>query len=126
MDQSARTAPQQLEDCAVRINAESDRLSVSYGKINEYLQSLNLGVTAFIDTGSGYKIGYGKINGQWGLMLSHNEDKWPILEAPRMPRAHAMRHVPELIKELARLATLAVETISAAADFDWRASDAHE
>ncbi len=109
-----------LEKLAFTLNAETDKLLVVFDEVEAYLKSLNLGVTAFVDCGSGYKLGYGRINNKWCLILSQYEYKWPIRESPRMPRVHSVKYIPDLIRELTRLSAEAIITIEEAMKFDWR------
>ena len=114
-----------LAATAANLNKASKDLSALIGHIERVLQRLNLGVPAWTvvtqggpaveGTGPQYwfeDLGYGRIGRKsWGLILRKREgdesipdsehyDEWPFNEAPREFRIRAVKHIPNLLKEL--------------------------
>jgi hypothetical protein len=112
---------EQLSKTAISLNKASDRLNQAINSINEALKKLNLGVSSWVtfsSTGEGpfsdwNEIGYGKINGKWGIGIRRcSEDltadegnqldstEWPFSEAPREIRIEAIPFLPKVIEQL--------------------------
>jgi len=113
-----------LSSRAVEINAATKQLSSTVKTLEEALARLNLGITAWVQFGSGvsvvsgdewaYELGHAKINGKWGLAIRHvcrqssfpetDEEilEWAFADASRELRISAIDHVPELIDKLSK------------------------
>lgn len=109
---------QKLSKTAGSLNSASDRLNVAVEHLNSALKKLNLGISswyAFSMWEDGpfsevQEIGYGKVNGKWGIGLRKMfEDKnnpeeevteWHFADAPREMRIHAIGHLHHLIDKL--------------------------
>ena len=126
-----------LAATAVNLNEASKKLSAVIERIDDAIQRLNLGVTAWVTVQAGNEnkglyfwveeLGYSRNARKWGLTLTRragfegagvldelNEDEnWPFNDAPRSLRIKAVPKIPELIKELDREAKEVAEQISA-------------
>jgi septation ring formation regulator EzrA len=114
---------EQLSKTAISLNKASDRLNQAINQLNEALRKLNLGVSSWVtfysdSDGEGpfsdwSEIGYGKINGKWGIGIRKSfEDlsadegnqldstEWPFSEAPREMRIEAIPFLPKVIEQL--------------------------
>lgn len=99
----------QLESQSHIVGEMADTLGAYYRKIEDKLQSLNLGIEAWVTIESGVGFGYCKHNHhktkKWGLFIrtdyhTGNPNLVHILDAPRRYRALAVQHVIPLIEEL--------------------------
>ena len=125
-----------LAATAANLNDASKKLSELIERIDDALQRLNLGVSAWVTVQCGddvddsavyswsEQLGYNRIGRKWGLTLrriegyegtleSIEEEKWPFNDAPRSLRIMAVPKIPELIKKLDREAQEMVEQVSA-------------
>jgi hypothetical protein len=111
-------AVQQLPTVAATLNAASDELGESVGKLDAVLKKFNLGVppwVSFVDSksDSGFyqeDIGYAKVNGKWGIAIRTVEcdfsdpessiAEWQFNDAPRLLRVNAVERIPELLDAL--------------------------
>jgi hypothetical protein len=113
---------EQLSKTAVSLNKASDRLNQAINQVNDALKKLNLGISSWVTFDSHeegpfsewYEIGYGKVNGRWGIAIKKNfedlnsqqqEDKvetteWQFSEAPREMRIQAIPFLPKVIDQL--------------------------
>ena len=126
-----------LAATAANLNEASKQLSAVIERIDDALQRLNLGVTAWItvqavseNNGRHFwieELGYGRIARKWGLTLRRRagfesaagvdeldeDDNWAFNDAPRSLRIKAIPKIPELITELDREAKELAKQISA-------------
>ena len=126
-----------LAGTAANLNDASKKLSAVIERIDDALQRLNLGVTAWVTVQGGTRnkglyfwveeLGYSRIARKWGLTLRRRagfegaavlddldeDENWPFNDAPRSLRIKAVPKIPELIKELDREAKEVAEQISA-------------
>jgi hypothetical protein len=112
-----------LTKTAQSLNSASDKLNQVIEKLDGALRNLNLGVSAWVnfdewsdeEDNSGHSsVGYSKQNNKWGIALmsiSENhtwgEERsmtWLFADAPRELRLRAVKHIPELIEELNKVA----------------------
>ena len=128
-----------LAATAANLNEASRKLSAVIDRIDDALQRLNLGVTAWVVVqdgenddrgGSEYwseNLGYSRTGRKWGLVLQKVEgdhqypeseqcEHWPFTEAPRALRIRAATKIPKLLKELDRAAQEMVKKVSASID----------
>lgn len=117
---------QELTTTAVKLNAVSDELAQPISVIDEALQKLNLGVSAWVevvgevDPSTGefwdHSIGYDKISRKWGIAVRarsgnqllerlHASEAWRFNDAPRAHRLEALDKLPELLEELVKVAS---------------------
>jgi hypothetical protein len=119
---------QALSTVASSLNSASDELTKVVSILDEALQKLNVGLTAWVafrvrkddEHGSGNydldQIGYCKVNGKWGIALrriwgnaefdiDNSEGAWLFNEAPREMRLDAIDKIPELIEALSNEAS---------------------
>jgi len=122
----------QLSKTAVLLNKASDRLNQAINQVNEALKKLNLGISSWVTFDSWeegpfsewHEIGYGKVNGRWGIAIKKNlEDlnsqqadnvettEWQFSEAPREMRIAAIPHLPKVIEQLNKDAAKTTELI---------------
>lgn len=114
------TAFEKLVASAAELNTVSDEIATPISAIEETLQKLNLGVSAWTpfklirDDFDLYRetrdIGYTKVSQRWGLAIrrtkgfdgqpEHSEE-WHFNDAPRAYRLEALEKLPELIEQLA-------------------------
>ncbi len=126
-----------LAATAADLNDASKKLSAVITRIDDALQRLNLGVTAWVTVQGGAHnnglyfwaeaLGYSRIARKWGLTLRRRsgfegdgeldeDENWAFNDAPRSLRIMAVPKIPELIKELDRKAKEVAEQISASVD----------
>lgn len=109
---------QKLSKTAGSLNSASDRLNVAVDHLNAALKKLNLGISSWFvfstwedgPLSEVQEIGYGKINGKWGIGLrktfedqnspEEDVDEWHFAEAPREMRIRAIGHLHSLIAKL--------------------------
>ena len=109
---------EKLATFAPELNAASDELATPIHTINEALQTLNLGVSAWVTFDVQhyegeplwvYSIGYAKVAGRWGIAIRdagpEETREWPFGDAPRSLRLEALEKLPELLDELANTAS---------------------
>ncbi len=115
------TSLEQLSKTAISLNKASDRLNQAINQLNEALKKLNLGVSSWVTFycdeegpfSDWHEIGYGKINGKWGIGIRKNlEDvtrpqgnqvettEWQFSEAPREMRVQAIPFLSKVIEQL--------------------------
>jgi hypothetical protein len=109
------------------LNKASDSLSEQILEVESALQRYKLGVEVWVnvhfwdvDAGGGLspmtralRLGYGKSNGKWGLLVSESDDDEPagegsvcfLRDATRNTRLAAVEKLPELLTELVQKAT---------------------
>ena len=125
-----------LAATAATLNEASKKLSAVIERIDDALQRLNLGVSAWVTVRRGddlarggmyfwsEDLGYSRIGRKWGLTLRKEEghegmpgsiecESWSFNDAPRSLRMKAVSKIPELIKDLDREAKEVAEQISA-------------
>jgi hypothetical protein len=136
-----QTSYQNLSAAANTLNAASDAFGDAITTLDDALNKLNPGVTAWITISSSQtqddapwetfeeRLGYAKVSGRWGLCLCNvtvdgspeggeeTKDSWLFNDAPRSLRLRAIDRVPELIEALAREATHTAKRVSEGADF---------
>jgi hypothetical protein len=124
-------AVQQLPTVAASLNAATDKLGDSVGKLDALLKKFNLGVPTWVpfvknkgeDGEYSEDLGYAKVNGKWGSAIRtsqedyHNpdydrEEKWLFNDAPRVQRIDAVEKIPELLEALLEKAAEAAKTIA--------------
>jgi hypothetical protein len=130
---------QQLATASGTLNAASDNFSDAAQTLDEALNKLNPGVTAWIVITNfrqehnpheirQERLGFAKINNKWGLGLcrvtmeddtgeEETTDQWLFNDAPRNLRLEAIQHVPELVEALAREAEQMAKRVSEGAEF---------
>jgi|SRR5579863_1979424 len=121
-----KTSFQKLSLASHTLNTASNVFGDAIITLDEAVNKLNPGVTAWVEVSSSStsetgvpeyfveRLGYAKINGRWGLSLctvkvldlpdGGNEellDSWLFNDAPRQLRLRAIKHVPDLIESLA-------------------------
>ena len=122
-----------LSSAAADLNKASDELSKAITVLDDSLQKLNLGITAWVvyldriqEDCPSYdrdELGYARINGKWGLAIhritgdadsgEHQEKgSWPFNEAPREMRVLAVNAVPSLLHALTERALNTTRTLS--------------
>ena len=116
-----RSSLEQLSKTAISLNSASDRLNRAIEQLNEALRKLNLGISSWVSFyvyeegpwSDVHEIGYGKINGRWGIGIKKTfEDQarpegyqvevseWQFSEAPRDMRIQAMPLLHKVIEKL--------------------------
>jgi hypothetical protein len=115
---------QTLSSVASSLNQASDELTKIVTILDEALKNLNVGLTVWVtfrsravepepDAYDDDQIGYGKVNGKWGIALRHIwgnygwdahdiEGPWLFNEAPREMRLHGVDKIPEVIAALGK------------------------
>ena len=126
-----------LAATAANLNEASKKLSRVVERIDNALQRINLGVTAWTQVRGGdvqgadrfwsEELGYSRTGRKWGLTLRkirydmlnpefEKLEEWLFNEAPRSLRIRAITKIPDLLKELDReakkLATQVSESIN--------------
>jgi hypothetical protein len=113
-----------LSSLAPTLNTASDELTKAVTVLDESFKKLNIGLTAWVTfrsravhpslTDEAYdhdQIGYGKVEGKWGIALRHvwgnyaseefgGEGPWLFNDAPRELRLLGVDKIPELIEAL--------------------------
>jgi len=128
---------QKLSAASQKLNTASNAFGDAIAGLDEALNNLNPGVTAWINVNSSQdengsvqeeRLGYAKTNGRWGLSLcsvtfpssqpDHEEveNSWLFNDAPRNLRLVAIDHVPALIHALAKQAEHTADRVAQSAD----------
>jgi hypothetical protein len=118
-----------LSSVAPTLNAASDELTQAVAVLDENLKKLNVGLNAWVTFRSRAahpslsdeeydvdQIGYGKVDGKWGIALRHiwgnyaleefgGEGPWLFNDAPRELRLLGVDKIPELIEALGKEAS---------------------
>jgi hypothetical protein len=114
-----------LSSVSTSLNTASDELAKAVSVLAEALKKLNVGLTVWVTFRSrdveeweydDDQIGYGKVNGKWGITLRRNwgdirndnsgeDGPWLFNEAPREMRLASVDKIPELIEALSREAS---------------------
>ncbi len=119
-----------LSSVAPTLNAASDELTKAVAVLDENLKKLNVGLTAWVTFRSRAvyspslsdeeydtdQIGYGKVDGKWGIALRHvwgnyaleefgSEGPWLFNDAPRELRLASVDKLPEMIEALSNEAS---------------------
>jgi hypothetical protein len=122
---------QRLAAAAAELNAASDELGKTICALDAAIKPLNLGLPTWVPVveyedpdGGGFEsryIGYGKINGKWGIALSivsgnrfsdaRTDQEWLFTDAPRDLRIEAADKLPQLLEGLIDTASAATKTI---------------
>jgi hypothetical protein len=118
---AVRSSFERLSKTANSLNTASDLLNQAIEQLNESLKKLNLGISSWVsfyvyDDGpfsEVHEIGYGKINGKWGIAIKKtfedltrpegfqvDESEWQFSEAPRDMRIQAIPHLGKVIDKL--------------------------
>ena len=117
---------QKLALASQTLNTASGKFADSITTLDEAINKLNIGITAWVNVSSSSptdsapnqyfeeRVGYAKTNGRWGLSLctvnvldvpdglvDDVQGLWLYNDAPRELRLRALKHVPELIDNLA-------------------------
>lgn len=113
---------EKLAASAPELNAASDELAKPIHAIDGDLQTLNLGVAAWVrfeghsdenDYLWDRSLGYAKVSGIWGIAIRTREgfpddyklEEWRFNDAPRSYRLKALEKLPELLETLAKNAS---------------------
>lgn len=114
----------QLSAAAKDLNAASDGLGDAILMLDDSLQRLNLGISAWVvvsgnddEDGSWWSrdIGYARIGSRWGIALKQasgnyaqpdgdSVEKWLFNDAPRWMRVESIGKIPELLEALVKQA----------------------
>jgi hypothetical protein len=115
----------ELSTAAERLNQVSDEFGRTISVLDDALEQLNLGVSAWVPITSGgdergdyywsRDIGYAKPGKRWGIALrtvsgyesapdEETEESWLFNEAPRWLRIEAVAKIPELLQKLTKQA----------------------
>lgn len=123
-------AVQQLPTAAAALNAATDELGTSIGKLDALLKKFNLGVptwVSFVESkyDEGYyqeDIGYAKVSGRWGIAIrtvscdfqdpDSEIEQWQFCDAPRLLRVKAVDGIPQLMEALLEKAAEMTVTIA--------------
>jgi methyl-accepting chemotaxis protein len=124
---------EQLSKTAISLNKASDRLNQAINRLNEALKKLNLGISSWVsfysyDDGpfsDRHEIGYGKVNGKWGIGIKTifedlsrpegeqiEEAEWSFSEAPREMRIEAIPYLHKVIEQLNKDAEKTTQAIN--------------
>lgn len=137
-----QTSFQNLAESANTLNKESDKFSGTIGALDEALNRLSPGVSAWVNVSSctpnieepwsqtEERLGFAKTNNRWGLSLSRVDinlnapdefreevrDTWLFNDAPRNLRLRAVDHIPDVIAKLAEEADRVAKQVAAGAE----------
>jgi len=114
----------QLALAATNLNTASDELGQVVGLLDKALKKLNLGISAWVTVSHGgdspngtqwwsRDIGYGKVEGKWGIALrtlegddrrpeEDSQEAWLFNEAPRWMRIESVGRIPDLLDRLVK------------------------
>jgi hypothetical protein len=128
-----------LSEASRELNAASDTFGAAITSLDEAINELNPGVTAWVNVSdsadedapwvsSVERLGYDKMKGRWGLTLwagtvDSEEDSetptgsWLFNDAPRSLRLRAIEHIPELVEALANEASHTAKRVSEQAHY---------
>ena len=114
---------EKLAATAPELNAASDELAKPIHTINKGLQTLNLGVSAWVEFSARHyddgeilsvrSIGYAKVSRTWGIAIRYTgtdsegdpvTHEWQFNDAPRSYRLEALDTLPALLDQLAETA----------------------
>jgi hypothetical protein len=121
----------ELSEVASDLNSVSDEMGKYVAEIDAALKQLNLGITVWVDVGRwtdheydyyAEQIGYGRINGKWGVALQtvngdyrwpedDKQESWLFNEAPRRLRLSGIQKLPEMLRELSKMGTTTAKEI---------------
>jgi|SRR5439155_2339211 len=123
-----QTAFQNLSAASRTLNLASDAFGESTRALDDSINKLNPGVTAWVTVSSSTldenaippqffeeRLGYAKVSGRWGLILctvtidsedgtEETNESWSFNDAPRDFRLRAINLVPALMEALAKVA----------------------
>jgi hypothetical protein len=96
-----------LTQRTAQLNALRDELSDLYFSLEEVLQDLGLGVSAWYVAGR-CAVGYSRLGGRWRIIIQDRHDKsdikdwdqWPCNEAPTYLRIDAVSWLPMLLETM--------------------------
>jgi uncharacterized phage infection (PIP) family protein YhgE len=116
-----RSSFERLSKTANSLNSASDRLNQAIEQLNDALKKLNLGISSWVSfhvyeegpLSDVHAIGYGKINGRWGIGIRKTfedqaqpegyqveESEWHFSEAPREMRIQGIELLHKVIDQL--------------------------
>src|ERR1035441_2476698 len=118
------------------LHSAANELSNTINELNDALEPLSLGVTAWAtiasggDDSNGYywnrSIGYTQVDSQWGIALKqasgnhnyddHDEQIWAFSKAPRWMAIESIAKLPELFESLIERVEDTTEKLNARAD----------
>lgn len=119
MDDELAPTLNRLAQLSIKLTEVSDELAKPINELDEYLKSLNLGLSCFItisDQGSTTKLrlGYTKLD-RWGLVLSKTEkdvtEDWLYNNAPRWLRLRGVRFLPVLFDALVKTSEATIKRV---------------
>lgn len=93
----------QLKIASTRINSSSDLLTEEIAALEATINSLNLGVSLFIEIEPfDLYLGYAKVNNSWGFAVKLDCDSEPqkLRDVRRETRIELIPFVPSLLEEL--------------------------
>jgi methyl-accepting chemotaxis protein len=122
----------ELTSASENLNKASDELGSVVYRLDEALQKLNLGVSAWVTIAGDEDVhgnfwsrdlGYSRVKKTWGIALRDiagnesvdemsREEYWLFNDAPRWLRIEAVAHIPELIDKLVKQANETAERIT--------------
>jgi hypothetical protein len=113
-----------LSLAAKNLNELSDKLTAEVSEIEDTINKLNLGITAYVvfeawsdDTGlerGAWRLEYGKLMGKWGFIINYSTEdlgrgpdnefteNWLFKDSPREKRLRAVEKIPELLAALVK------------------------
>lgn len=87
---------ERLRKEAKKLNESSDKLNEVIKELEEKLKKFNLGIEARFNIDIHLVLGYGKVNGTWGIFINNQLFK----DSPRHLRLEVIEFLPGLIEEL--------------------------
>jgi len=124
----------ELSAAAADLNQMSEQMSKTVSILNDGLQKLNLGISAWVKISGNElpdgtfwrrEIGYAKLHGSWGIALrkvrgsrlvptEEEDDKYTFDEAPRWQRIEGVAKIPDLLEKLTKQANEITKRIAEA------------
>jgi hypothetical protein len=124
---------QELSSLASSLNTASDELTQIVNGLDEALKRLNIGLTVWVafrfrgddEEPQMYdqdQVGYAKVSGTWGIAVRriwgddsrdifHEDGPWLFKDAPRELRIECLDQFPNVIEELAKVATATTKRV---------------
>lgn len=100
-----------LKPIAEKLNNSTDELMVSIKIIRDKINSLNLGIAAFVKVTEEYSIGYGRIGGTWDFIIKTEEKTFSYFSCPRYMRIDSVPKLPELLEALEKVANNTIKRL---------------
>lgn len=114
----------ELMELKLKLDSISDSLNAEIDEAEKQLNSLGMGVTAWVQASPGIKVGYTKYCGTWRIVATAEEfvkegrefKIWALTSSPRRIRLIGFRAIPNLIPEIEKEANKLINNLNEVID----------